>query len=606
MAGGTERARQIAKVYALLTGAFALFVTVIAMLAQLGLPEPAIGVLVVMITVVAYVVIGVVTRTLSLPEFYLAGRGIPAGFNGMATAAAFLSAAFFGLAGAFFADRITGLAIVAGLTGGFVLIAVLVAPYYRKSGAVTLPDFLAVRFGNPLVRIAGVIVLIAVSLPLLSAAMAVAAAIAERSLGVPAGAAMIAVSVVLLLSSLLGGMRSITYVAGAQAIVLVLGIVVPAVLLSIQDYGFPVPQITLGYAAAAAAASAGTPIGIMAGEALPVAGLDGFNIFCLALSLVAGVASLPQVVARSGTAPGIGEARRSLGSALVVVALVAATAPAIAAFVKLAILSDVVGVDLADLPAWIFDYGRHGLVHICGAAPVSAAAIGTACGASTVLNGLAPGQIELSADVVMLAFGGIVGLPYVVTALVAAGAIAAACATAGAALVAIATSLGHDVYGRLIGGRASAGRRLIVSRLLLILALLLAAWLALSRRSEMLGYAFAAPSLAAAGFFPAMILGVWWKRTTFWGALAGMIAGFVVTAAYVVAVRAGVVAPLRLFGLTDSGLSPAASAIIGVPLGFVVAVVVSLASPEPSEARREVVEAIRRPSPDPVLEDHAA
>jgi cation/acetate symporter len=607
MAGGAAEARDIGKAYGLFAGAFALFVTVVAMLAQFGLPRPVIAVLVVMITIVAYAVIGVVARTLSLSEFYVAGRGVPAGLNGMATAAGFLSAAgFLGIAGAFFADRMAGFALAVGWAGGFVLLAVLIAPYYRKSGAVTLPDFLAVRFGNPLLRVAGVIVLLAASLPILAAAIAVAAAIAQHALNIAPEIAITGVLAIILLSSLLGGMRAITLVAGAQAIVILLGILAPAVLLSMQDYGLPVPQITFGYAIAETASAAATPIGIIAGEILPVSGLDGFNLLAVALCLAAGLATLPQVVARSGTTPGVAEARRAAGWSLVVVALIAMTVPAIAAFARLAILRDTVGVELADLPQWIFDYGRLGLVRVCGGEPVSVAAIGTACGASTVLNGLVPGDIALGAEAITLAFADIAGLPYVVTALIAAGALAAALGAASAALLTIAASLGHDVYGRLLDRRAPAGRRLIVSRLLLIAVAALGAWLAVNRRGDMFAFTSAAPSLAAAGFFPAIVLGVWWRRTTFWGVLAGTVAGFAVTAAYVLMTRSGAMPLLRVVGLTDNGISAAASAVIGVPLGFIVAVIVSLLTPAPGEVRLEVVDAIRRPSPDPVLEDHAA
>jgi cation/acetate symporter len=377
------------------------------------------------------------------------------------------------------------------------------------------------------------------------------------------------------------------------------------VLLSVQEYGFPAPQITFGYAIADTSGAAGSTIGILAGNALPIADLDGFNTLALALCLAAGIASLPHLVARFGAAPGVGQARLTAGWALVIVAIVAATAPALAAFARLAILRDTIGVELADLPQWIYAYGRAGMLLICGAAPVSAAAIGTACGAGTVVNGLVAGDIALSADLVTLGFADITGLPYVLTALIAAGAIAAGLATAAATLTAIASSLGNDLFGRLFARRASAGRRLIVSRLALILVALLAAWLALHRPGDVFAYAFAAPSVAAAGFFPALVLGIFWKRTTFWGALIGMIAGAGATAAYAVMLHTGSLNPIPVVGLTDTGVSAAASAIFAVPLGFALTVIVSLVTQAPGIGRLEVTDAIRRPSPDPILEDHA-
>ncbi|HET7715119.1 MAG TPA: VC_2705 family sodium/solute symporter [Bauldia sp.] len=605
MAGINEEARRLGKVYGLLVGAFALLVTVVAMLAQFGLPDPVIAVLVVMITIVTYAVIGVVSRTLSLAGFYLADRFVPAGFNGMVTAAAIFAAPFLGLAGTFFADRFLGLAIVAGLAGGYALLGVLVAPYYRKSGAVTLPDFFAVRFGNPLVRIVAVVILVAVSLPILASATAIASQVASLSLRLSPEFAAIAVLVVVLLTSLLGGMRATTFSGGAQAAVAILAILVPAMLVSVQEYRFPVPQITFGYALEEAARLAETPIGMLAGKALPITGLDGFNMFALALCLAAGIASMPQLVSRFGAAQGPGQARLTAGWALVVIGIVASTAPAIAAFVRLALLRDLVGVDLADLPQWVFDYGRAGMLSICGKAAVSAAAIGTACGAGTVVNGLVPEDIAIGADLVTLGFAEITGLPYVLSALIAAGAIAAALATAATALTTIAISVGNDFFGRLFARRASAGRRLIVTRLVLIATAAIAAWLAFRRPDDVFAYAMAAPSVAAAGFFPALVLGVFWKRTTFWGALVGMVAGAGTTAVYAILLHTETLAPMPVAGLTDLGISAPASAVFGVPLGFALTVVVSLVTRAPSLGRLEVADAIRRPNPDPILEDHA-
>jgi cation/acetate symporter len=205
---------------------------------------------------------------------------------------------------------------------------------------------------------------------------------------------------------------------------------------------------------------------------------------------------------------------------------------------------------------------------------------------------------------VTLGFADITGLPYVLTALIAAGGIAVALATAAAALTALASSLGNDLFARIFARRASAGRRLIVTRLALIATAGLASWLAMYRADEIYAYAVAAPSVAAAGFFPALALGVFWKRTTFWGALFGMVAGGGATLGYVVMLYSGSIELLPFFGLTEA-VSPAASAAFGVPIGLTVTILVSIVTPSPGLGRREVVDAIRRPSPDPILEDHA-
>lgn len=604
MAGILEEARRRGKLYALLSAAYVLFVLVVAMLSQFGLPEPVTTFLVLFVTLVTYLVMGLVSRTLSLSGFFLADRFVPAGLNGMAAAAAILFFPFIGLAGAFLADLRLGLATVAALVAGFVLVAVVVAPYYRKSGGVTLPDYLAVRYGNPLIRLVAVLILCVATFPVLVATMRVATDIAVATLHFSPRIAATSVLAMVLVTSLLGGLRATTLTGGAQAIVALIAVLIPTAILSVQEYGFPVPQLTFGYAMEEAAAEAGN-IAVTYGNVLPLDSLDGFNILAFAVSLAFGVAAFPQVVTRFGAATGAGEARRTAGWALVVLGLFAATAPAIAAFVRLAILRDVVGAELADLPQWIFDYGHAGLIAICGTAPLSAAAIGTACGAGTVVNGLVPGDIAMSADLVTLGFADITGLPYILTALIATGAIAAALGTAAAAAVTLSGSLGNDLVSRLVARRASGGRRLVVTRLVLIAVTAAAAWVAGRTPETAFGWAIAAPSIAAAGLFPALLLGVFWTRATFWGALAGMIGGGGATAAYAFLVVSAGMAPLPLPGLTDSGLSAAAAGIVGVPLGFLVAVAVSLLTASPGPGRRQVVDAIRRPSPDPILEDHA-
>ncbi|HMN84626.1 MAG TPA: VC_2705 family sodium/solute symporter, partial [Bauldia sp.] len=531
--------RALSKAYGLFAAALAFLVVVIALAAQLGLNETVIAFLVIAFALVTSAVIGVGARTLSLTEFYVAGRGVSAGFNGMATAAAFLSGG--GLAtivGAFFAGTAAGLAVTAGWTIGFVLLAVLVAPYYRKSGALTLPDFLAVRYGTPLLRVAGVVVLLVSSFALLPAAIAAASAIVRFFLHMRPDVSLAVVVATLLLSSLAGGMRAVTFVAGAQVILVLLAMVVPATLFSAESFALPLPQLTYGFALDANAGS--DAIGLLAGRGAPLGDLSGVNLLALAATLALAVVSLPHVVARSGTATGMASARRSVAWALAIVAAVTVTAPAIAAFARSAILDNVVGVGLDELPVWFFAFGRAGLIETCGVAAASAADIGTTCGAGTVINGLDASQVAVSGEALVLGFADMVDLPYVVSALIAAGILAAALSTAGAVLMAVTAALGHDVYARMVNRRATAGRRLIVSRLALIAAVALAAAIAATAPGEAIAFAVYTPALAASGFFPPLILGLWWERTTWLGALAGMVAGFAFALLYILAERAGV------------------------------------------------------------------
>ena len=600
MAAGEPEAGAIGKAYVLFAGAFAFVLAVIAIVAELGLADIVVGFIVIALTLVTYVAIGIVSRTLSLPDFFIAGRSVPPELNGLATALALVSVGgFAGLAGAFFAGGIGALAIGLGWSVGMVLLATLVAPYYRKSGAVTVPDFLAVRFGNPLLRAGAVIVLVVSLVPLLVAAIAAGGWILGIALHIGPEPAVATIVVVLLLSSLAGGMRAVTFVAGAQAIVFLAGLIVPATLFSAEEYGFPIAQLSYG-AALQSAGPGDASIAAIAGRIMPLASLDWFNLFALAVTFAAAAVALPQVLARSGTTATAGDARRSVGWSLVVIAAIVLTAPAIAAFARAAMLDSITGAGIDGLPQWVFDYGRLGLAKLCGVDATTVEAIKTACASS----GSDTGGLEFSADAVALAFGQVTGEPTVMTALAAAAALAAALAGAAAALIAITTSIGHDVYTVLAPRKTSAGRRLIVSRLIMILVAAGAGWLALNRADDAFAYAAAAPAVAASGLFPALILGVWWERTTFWGALAGLVAGFAAAVAYVYLVRSGM-PPLRIIGLTD-GIAATGAAIIGLPAGFAVAIVVSYLTPAPSLARRAVGDAIRRPGRDPILEDHAA
>ena len=260
----------------------------------------------------------------------------------------------------------------------------------------------------------------------------------------------------------------------------------------------------------------------------------GFQLIAVTVALAAGVAALPHLLMRCATVDDAPATRRSIGWALVFVLIVALTVPAYATFAKLALLRDVVGSAIADLPDWLFALGRQGLVMLCGADATSAAAATQACAALHGTAGpVAAPDLAVSGDIVVLAWGDIVDLPYVVTALISVGVLAAALAAANAMALAIAEALGHDLYAELIDPKASAGRRLIVTRLALVATVLVAAWLGVRHGGDIFPLAAATLSLSAGGLFPALFLAVWWRRANGPGAIAGMIAGFAVTAAIV-------------------------------------------------------------------------
>ncbi len=592
--------RRIGKAFGVFAGAFAFFVLGVAVVALLGLPAPAILILVVFVSLAVYATLGIGGATLSEAGFFAADRSIPAVFNGLGTGVALLSAGgFAGLAGAWFDDDRGALALSLGWVTGLVLIAVLIAPYFRKSGAVTLPDFLALRFGGEAIRALALLVLILIGAVALVAALSAAATIANFFLGTRASIAISAAAVMIVLAGVFGGMRGLVLVAGAQAVVFLLALLVPGAMVALREYDVPLAQFTYGYALREAA-DAGGAFASIAGHLLPLPRLGGVNLVALAVTIAAGTASLPHILVRSAVSFGTGGARRSIGWSLVVVIAVVLTAPAYAAFAKLSLYRDLVATDIGSLPDWVFSYGKQGLVRICGVEATNVDAVTAACTASLGAKGLVgPGDIAISTDLVVLGFADITNLPYVLTALIAAGALAATLAAAGALAVSIANSIGHDLYGRLIAPKAPAGRRLILARLVLLVVVSLAGWLAARGPGTWISVALLAPAIAASAFFPALVLGIWWRRANATGALAGMIAGLTIAAYYaVVTTLRG--APPAGFPSLGGGVPAMAAAIYGLPIGFLVTIGVSMATAPPDSARDNLVDAIRRPGREAV------
>ena len=582
----------------LFTLTFAGALVVLALLGNYGLPDTVLSTTLGVGVIVAFAIAGVSERTMDPAEFHAAGGRLPATANGIATAAAFLSAgAVFALAAAVLSDYRAGIAITVGWSLGFLLLAVLIAPYLRKSGTFGVADFLAFRFASRGVRLTAAIVVAVTLVPALAAAVATGTLVVARLFALSPHTAGVLVVLLILSGTVLGGMRSVTLTALAQYIVLAIAFVVPAAIVSTIAYSLPVPQLAAGLAysdaAALAAASAGDLAPPLASRFLPVVPHGGFQLIAVTVALATGVAALPHLLMRSATVDDAPATRRSIGWALVFVLIVALTVPAYATFAKLALLRETVGAAIGDLPDWLFELGQRGLVTLCGADAKSAAAATLAC---TALHGTAgrvgAPDIAVSGDIVMSAWGDMVNLPYVVTALILVGILAAALAAANAMALAIAEALGHDIYGRLIDPKASAGRRLIVTRLALTATVVAAAWLGATRGGDVFPLAAATLSLAAGSLFPALFLAIWWRRTTPAGTIAGIVAGFAVTAAIVVGGRYPGLLPADAH---SSGLSPLWAAIVGLPVGFLVAIAVSLATRAPSPSQQAIVDALRRP-----------
>jgi len=654
--------KSLGRLYGLYTGGFLGFIILLAIMEQVGVPNRVLGYLFVFFTLAVYGVIGIAMRTAQVSEYYVAGRRVPAFYNGMATGADWMSAAsFVGMAGSLFLLGYDGLAWVLGWTGGFVLVSILVGPYLRKFGAYTVPDFMAFRYGGNFARFLAVIVLVCCSFTYVTAQIYGTGIIASRFLGMPFEIAVFAGLVGILLCAMLGGMRAVTWTQIAQYIVLIVAYLVPIVILSTKHYGIPLPQFTYGQALSEITAreqemvrtglatlctAANCGATTLKPHIQPFLNYTPLNFFGIIFCMMVGTASLPHILMRYFTTPSVREARVSVGWSLFFIFLLYFSAPAYAAFSKLEVYSNIIGRDITQLRPWLFTWGELGLIKVCGKDAVSLDAAIAACKAIAGHPGVLRFQdFMINTDVIVLSTPEIAGLPYVISGLVAAGGLAAALSTADGLLLAIANALSHDIYYKMLDPNAPTVRRLTVARVLLFFVAVASAALAASKPADilaMVGWAF---SLAMAGNFPALVLGIWWKRTTTAAAIWGMIAGWGICLFYLVTSRYFPQAGVTYFGMTSllnpttgqplvdvakvmadpqwTDQWPALAAnplankvgwfdlnnincgLLGMPLGFLVMWLVSLVSKEPSAEMQALVDEIRKPRGRTVLEEKA-
>ncbi len=651
-AASADFIKNLGRMYGAYTGGFLAFIVLLAILEVVGVPNKVLGYLFVFFTLAVYAFIGVMTRTAEVSEYYVAGRRVPAFYNGMATGADWMSAAsFVGMAGTLFLLGYDGLAWVLGWTGGFVLVSILIGPYLRKFGAYTVPDFMAFRFGGNFARFIAVVVLVCCSFTYVTAQIYGTGLIASRFLGMQFELAVFAGLVGILLCAMLGGMRAVTWTQIAQYIVLIVAYLTPIIILSTKKYGIPIPELTYGQAIADITAreqqmiaSGLATVANLKPHIQPFINYSPLNFFGIILCMMVGTASLPHILMRYFTTPSVREARQSVAWSLLFIFLLYFSAPAYAAFSKLEVYTNIIGADLTALRPWMFTWGELGLIQICGKSASSIDAIVAACKAIAGHPGVVRLQdFVINTDVIVLSTPEIAGLPYVISGLVAAGGLAAALSTADGLLLAIANALSHDIYYKMIDPNAPTIRRLTVARALLLVVAVASAATAATRPSDilaMVGWAF---SLAMAGNFPALIMGVWWKRTTAAGAVAGMIAGFGLCVFYLVTTRYFPGAGVAYFGMSSlnnalTGLPlvdiaaamklpnameswptlahPLANKVgwfdlnnincglLGMPLGFLVIYVVSLMGKEPSAEMQAYVDEIRKPRGRTVLQEN--
>jgi cation/acetate symporter len=641
--------KNLGRMYGTYTGGFIGFIILLAILEQVGVPNKILGYLFVFFTLAVYAVIGVMTRTAQVSEYYVAGRRVPAIYNGMATGADWMSAAsFVGMAGTLFLLGYDGLAWVLGWTGGYVLVSVLIGPYLRKFGAYTVPDFLAFRFGGNFARFLGVVVLVCCSFTYVTSQIYGTGIIAARFLGMQFEVAVFVGLVGILLCAMLGGMRAVTWTQIAQYIVLIIAYLTPIVILSTQRYGIPIPELTYGTALqeilgreqqlvkdglATVCTATSCAAGTLKPHIEPFLNYTPLNFFGIIFCMMVGTASLPHILMRYFTTPSVREARQSVAWSLFFIFLLYFSAPAYAAFSKLEVYTNIIGRDIGAIRPWLFEWGQLGLIQICGKNATSLADIAAACKAIAGHPGVVRfSDFVINTDVIVLSTPEIAGLPYVISGLVAAGGLAAALSTADGLLLAIANALSHDIYYKMIDPNAATIKRLTVARVLLVGVAVAAAATAATKPSDilaMVGWAF---SLAMAGNFPPLVLGIWWKRCTTPGAIAGMIAGFSLCLFYLLVTRYFPQAGVDYFGMSamtnpvtgaplvdiTKPIAPAAAqrvgwfglnnincGLLGMPFGFLVTYVVSMMTEAPSKEMQNFIDDIRKPRGRTLLEEKA-
>lgn len=664
-------ARRLTRYYAWFTLCFLLFVGALAVGEYLGMSQAAIGFVFLFATIAVYAGIGVISRTSDVNEYYVAGRRVPAVFNGMATAADWMSAAsFIGLAGSLYFSGFEGLAFVTGWTGGFVLVALLLAPYLRKFGQYTIPDFLGARYEGTVVRMIGLLAAVLASFVYLVAQIYGVGLITSRFVSVEFEIGLLVGLAGILVCSFLGGMRAVTWTQVAQYMILIIAYLVPVIILSYKVTGVPLPQAMYGSVLSELSEREGQlmwdwreaeareqyraraddyaqrivrlPASLEherrvnlenlhklrenAAPARDIAAIERTlrdlpqtpaearqeweqarqqaldksqvlhrfaqahpgvsaeasrvsrnNFLALVFVLMVGTAALPHILMRYYTTPGVADARRSVFWSLFFISLLYLTAPAYAVFAKWEVYTNLVGTPIADLPSWVASWGKVGMVKI------------------EDMNGdgiVQLAELTLNTDVIVLAIPEIAGLPYVVVGLVAAGGLAAALSTADGLLLTISNALSHDLYYKIINPKASPHRRLVISKSQLLFVAVIAAWVASLRPDNILFMVGLAFSIAAAAFFPALVLGIFWKRANRPGAIAGMLAGLAVTLYYVARTHS------FFGGSLDAawfGIHPISAGAFGVPLGFLVIVVVSLLTRPPPQAIQDLVDYVRYP-----------
>jgi len=587
------------KVYGLYTGGFIVFILLMAILDKLGVSAATIGILFVAFTICIYALIGWLSRTMQLDAYYVAGREVPALYNGMATAADWMSgASFVAMAGGIYFGGYVYIGFVVGWTGGYVLVNALLAPYLRKFGCYTVPDFVGTRYGGNAARLCAVIILVVASFTYVTAQINASGTIAARALQIPFTVGIWVGLAAILMCSMLGGMRAVTWTQVAQYIVLIIAYLVPIIWMSNkQGFGI-IPHFSFGDAIhRLQELEPMVKLGTKATESFPGravltvplnatgGAMESWRFVTLAFCMMAGTASLPHILMRYFTTPSVRAARKSVGWSLFFIFLLYFSAPCLATLTKLQLLdpnlsTSIIGKPFADVAnlAWVKNWTSVGMLAVSD---------------SNKDGILQLNEFFMRPDIVVLATPEIAGLPYVISGLVAAGGLAAAMSTADGLLLAIANALSHDLYYKMIDPNADVRLRLIVARVLLIIIGALACVIASLQLTGILGAVAWAFDFACSGLFFPLVLGVWWKRANREGAIAGMICGFAAGSLYLWYLQTG--------GTPWIGIDHLRFGMIGMPVSLVTMVAVTLMTPAPDAETQRMVDEVRVPTGETIL-----
>ncbi len=536
-----------------------------------------------------YIGIAIWSKAGSTKEFYVAGGGVSPLANGMATAADWMSAAsFLSMAGIIAFAGYDGSVYLMGWTGGYVLLALLLAPYLRKFGKFTVPDFIGERYYSRTARIVAVLCAILVSFTYVAGQMRGVGVVFSRFLEVDIDTGVIIGMIIVLFYAVLGGMKGITYTQVAQYCVLIFAYLVPAIFISLLMTGHVIPQFGFGSTLEDGTALLDRLDGLNRelGFAAYTDGQKGtLDVFFITAALMVGTAGLPHVIVRFYTVPKVGAARSSAGWALFFIALLYTTAPAVAAFARANLLQTISGKTYASVPAWFTNWEQTGLIKFTDK---------NGDGLIQYLADANLNELVIDRDIMVLANPEIADLPNWVIGLVAAGGLAAALSTAAGLLLVISTSVAHDLLKKSIKPDISEHHELIAARVSAGVAVCIAGYFGINPPgfvAQVVAFAF---GLAAASFFPALLLGVFSKRANREGAVTGMIVGLVFTSAYIVYFK--FVAPEQntpehwLFGISPEGIGT-----LGMLLNFVTTAIVSSLTPPPPPEVAELIENIRVP-----------